>query len=442
MNDLEKQKEKKGIRYILLLLLIFLIGSGIWIFSNYSSDNKREIELAQKKEEGSELAINTLADSVTVKSTAASINNEKILPSKNIESSPKVTAEKKKTPSIKKKEEASLPDVEKAAIISHEEPLQEATRVYKADKKIDGRLPASFDNNCNANTFFNISKASIQTSVAISPDGNSFAVGNHDNYVGLLNIEGKELIKLVGHKGYVQSVKYSPDGKFIVSGSMDHAVKLWDTNSGKEIKNMKGHTDGILCVAYSHNGKYIASGSLDHKTIIWDAKSGKRLFQLAGHKSEIAEVAFSRNNRFVITGSSDKTAKVWDLETGKIMYSLEGHDGVVGGVAITPNDNVIITSSDDKIRLWNAKSGKHIHTINDNKAKIMSIFSSNDGEYISSSTVNGIIKIWKTKGGKKVCEYTGHSTRAREAVFHPTKDNTVISVGNDKTIRMWEFEPK
>jgi len=221
---------------------------------------------------------------------------------------------------------------------------------------------------------------------------------------------------------------------------MDKTAKIWDATDGKEIRSLKGHTEGILSVAYSLNGKYIATGSLDHTTMLWEAKSGKQLFQLVGHNSEISEVAFSANSKFVITGSSDGTAKVWDVENGKILYSLNGHDGVVGGVAFTPTNKLIVTSSKDKIRVWNTETGKHIHTINDDDRQIMSIFISNDGAYISSSTVNGLIKIWKVKGGKKICEYQGHSKSAREAIFHPTMKNTVISAGNDHTIRMWKFE--
>ena len=450
MRNLEKRAKDKNIRLILLFLFICLIGLGIWKCPNLSSDKASKLELALKKEDS--LEVEKLVISKTVIEGNSLLTEKKELsvsPSvdkpvtlkpkeKNI-SNVSANSKEKIAPKIKK-EAVSKIETEKTAIISKEASFQEAIVVYNVNKKIDKRLPASSDNVCKATTTFKITKSSIQTSVAISPDGSNFAVGNHNNYVSVMNMEGIESLKLIGHKGYVQSIKYAPNGMFMVTGSMDNTAKLWDANDGKQIKNLEGHTEGILSVAYSPNGKYIATGSLDHTTILWDAKAGKKVFQLASHQSEVVEVVFSANSKFVITGSSDGTAKIWDVEKGKILYSLEGHDGVVGGAAFTPNGKLVITSSVDKIRLWNAKTGKHIHTINDNKARIMSIFISNDGAYVSSSKVNGLITIWKIKGGEKLCEYEDHSKRAREAVFHPTKKNTVISASNDHTISMWKFE--
>jgi len=421
--------------YISLLLLILLIIVGIWKCPNQSVEAE-QIEILKKeanhKSESSTNKIDVLENKPLV-SKKEEINAASKIIQPEVEQIAKSPLPKTKNTTPKEttnSEEAK--QIEKT-------PAKDII-VYNVNKKIDKRLPASSNNTCKATTVFKIDKSTIQTSVAIAPDGSRFAVGNHNNYISIMNMEGEELLKLIGHKGYVQSIKYSPNGKFMVSGSMDKTAKLWNANDGKEIMSLEGHTEGILSVAYSLNGKYIASGSLDHTAILWDAKSGKKLFQLVGHRSEIAEVAFSTNSKLVITGSSDGTAKIWDVENGKVLYSLEGHDGVVGGVAFTPDDKLITTSSDNKIRLWNAKTGKHIHTINDIEGQIMSIFISHDGAYISSSNVNGTVKIWKIKGGKKLCEYEGHSKRAREAVFHPTKENTVISASNDNTIRMWKFE--
>ena len=82
------------------------------------------------------------------------------------------------------------------------------------------------------------------------------------------------------------------------------------------------------------------------------------------------------------------------------------------------------------------KTGKHIHTINGHKAWISFMKISSDGENILSTDLKGIVKIWKIKGGKEICEVKGHTARVREADFHPIHKNTVVSVGNDNTIRI------
>ncbi|MCS7161473.1 MAG: WD40 repeat domain-containing protein, partial [Gemmatales bacterium] len=72
-----------------------------------------------------------------------------------------------------------------------------------------------------------------------------------------------------GHTGSVYSVAVTPDGKYVVSGSRDNTVRLWDLASGKEVRRFTGHTNWVLSVAVSHDGKYVVSGSEDKTVRVW-----------------------------------------------------------------------------------------------------------------------------------------------------------------------------
>jgi hypothetical protein len=68
----------------------------------------------------------------------------------------------------------------------------------------------------------------------------------------------------------VESVSFSPDGRYIVSGSWDNTLRLWDASTGREIEGFdgRGHTDHVESVSFSPDGRYIVSGSLDYTLII------------------------------------------------------------------------------------------------------------------------------------------------------------------------------
>ncbi|MBO7228247.1 MAG: hypothetical protein J6V18_01020, partial [Bacteroidales bacterium] len=62
---------------------------------------------------------------------------------------------------------------------------------------------------------------------------------------------------------------WSPDGKYLASGSLDNTVKIWDANSRECIQTLKGHSNVVESVCWSPDGKYLASGSWDRTVKIW-----------------------------------------------------------------------------------------------------------------------------------------------------------------------------
>ncbi|NCS22947.1 MAG: protein kinase, partial [Microcystis aeruginosa G11-06] len=74
---------------------------------------------------------------------------------------------------------------------------------------------------------------------------------------------------LTGHSDRVWSVVYSPDGRYLASGSDDKTIKIWEVATGKELRTLTGHSDWVESVVYSPDGRYLASGSQDKTIKIW-----------------------------------------------------------------------------------------------------------------------------------------------------------------------------
>src|SRR5206468_4258081 len=79
-------------------------------------------------------------------------------------------------------------------------------------------------------------------------------------YDCLYNLAHNPRQTLLGHTGSLTSVCFSPDGKHIVSGSLDQTVKVWDAATGQEILSLRGHTGAVTSVCFSPDGKRILSG--------------------------------------------------------------------------------------------------------------------------------------------------------------------------------------
>jgi WD40 repeat protein len=68
------------------------------------------------------------------------------------------------------------------------------------------------------------------------------------------------------------SAQYSPNGKQIISASLDKTIKIWDANSGNCLQTLKGHEDSVITAKYSPDGTKIISGSRDGIIKIWKEK--------------------------------------------------------------------------------------------------------------------------------------------------------------------------
>ena len=85
---------------------------------------------------------------------------------------------------------------------------------------------------------------------------------------------GTVLKTLKGHVGYVWKVAFSPDSRYLASGSWDSTVKIWDVPTGEEVRTLRGHAGFIQSLAFSPDGRRLASASgyAEHGEVkIWDA---------------------------------------------------------------------------------------------------------------------------------------------------------------------------
>ena len=155
--------------------------------------------------------------------------------------------------------------------------------------------------------------SSLVFSVSFSPDGKYLASGSYDKTVKIYQTDDfKEIATLTGHSDLVRSVSFSPDGRYLASGSFDATVKIYQTDDFKEIATLIGHSDSVRSVSFSPDGRYLASGSSDATVKIYQTDGFKEIATLTGHAGSVESVSFSPNGRYLASGSYDKTVKIWE----------------------------------------------------------------------------------------------------------------------------------
>jgi WD40 repeat protein/serine/threonine protein kinase len=140
--------------------------------------------------------------------------------------------------------------------------------------------------------------------VYFSPDGKRLAAASGWEVKFWDAQTGEEVLSL---KAGGTVVGFSRDGKRLATASTE--VKVWDAQTGKELLALKGHADNVLDVAFSPDGKRLVSTSLDKTVKVWDAQTGQELLNLKGGGFS---VAISQDGHRLVSGGPGGEVTVWD----------------------------------------------------------------------------------------------------------------------------------
>jgi len=277
--------------------------------------------------------------------------------------------------------------------------------------------------------------------VAVSPNGEFLVAGTANGEIRVWQMsDGTPLLTCHGHSDWVRAITFSPVGTLLVSSSDDHTVRIWEASTGRCLNILQGHTNRVRAVAFSPNSRMIASGSHDHTVRIWEASTGHCLNILQGHTNRVRAVAFSPDSRIIASGSDDQTIRLWDTTAGHCLKILQGHSHFVRSVTFSPDKSILASGSEDQtVRLWNIDTGHCFRVLQGHTDIVRSVSFSPGGTLLASAGEDRIIRLWDAETGRCLRVLQGHSRWIWSISFNP--DGCIIASGSeDQTIRLWDTE--
>lgn len=164
-----------------------------------------------------------------------------------------------------------------------------------------------------------LSEKSVRV-VIVNRKLNEVAVGYSDNFIRILDL-GDLSVKYAfeAHANSVFTLRYSSDGLYLMSGSRDARLKVWDAKGGYKLVNeVVAHLFAINDLVFSPDGRHFATASMDKSIKIWDAESQQLLKVIdksrhAGHGTSVNKLLWSGYENQVISASDDRTISIWSI---------------------------------------------------------------------------------------------------------------------------------
>ena len=308
------------------------------------------------------------------------------------------------------------------------------------------------DSNENEILLYNSTTGATQTldvgspaetcAAAFSLEG-KLALGFYDGTIEIRDSAKGSYEKLEGHSKMIGALSFSPDGKFLVSGSEDKTLRLWELST--QTQSLIGtHSWGVNSVAFSPDGKQIASICAGSTVQIW-GPFYRATIDVQEDNHEICRILFSPGgDQIACISFSDDKIRLYDTATETLQFTLVGHSDEVLEFQYSHDGNQLASrSSDYNIRLWDPRTGSERTLLNSGPpspgryTSWLALDFSPDGEQLASGGENNGVRIWNSKTGHLHHTLKEHLEEVSFVRFSQS-GKKLASVAVDQTVRIWD----
>jgi len=264
----------------------------------------------------------------------------------------------------------------------------------------------------------------------------------HIMFVGFAaSLSAQDAIGLRHHDGWVSSVAFSADSRYLATASADRTVRIHDLTKAKPDRVLSGYSDIVSAVAFSPKEELIATACFDGKISLERLdRFGKIVLQ--SQRGSILSLAFSTDGNSLATGAMDGKLMVFDSWTGRPDFSflmMKGHKNWVNALVFNKDGILASASSDNTVQLWRGGADSFAR-FDFLEGEVRSLAFSPDGKTLVAGVRYGTIKIIDVPT-KKVATHKSHAADVWAVAFSP--DGKSLASGDGAwdrpgEVRLWD----
>lgn len=245
-------------------------------------------------------------------------------------------------------------------------------------------------------------------SLAFSPNGRWLAAGKMDRAVMLFDLPTAKRVAFrerLDQLAQVTAAAFTPQGDQLLTGGSRGRIQTWKVSPEGDLtegERFVGHTGKINVLCVSADGRHVLSGGGDKKVCYWELASCREKFVVDGFSREVQAAYLTRGGKQALATDGDTVALIDVVEGKPIQVMKLGHHSA-HAVDIAPDGSKIAISEMYAVRIWEVRSGKELPVLQDNDIQWSVCFTPNSRYLLSGGS--GKVSLWEIATQRKLSEF-------------------------------------
>jgi WD40 repeat protein/serine/threonine protein kinase len=277
--------------------------------------------------------------------------------------------------------------------------------------------------------------------VAISPDGRLLAMGGPREARGIDLATGAIKFTVSNLGGEVTALAFSPEagGPLAIGTSVsDGAIRLFDPASGNPTGRLIGHNALVLSLRFTKDGKRLVSTSGDHTVRVWDVPSRSALLTLNGQLAPVWCVALTPDGQSAVSGGKDGSILCWDLGRPPREDTFAILPEPLSSVEFSADSRFFFgVKTNGAVSMWDTRSLRELGPVTAAGTNVTRVLSSRDGRLLVVGTSRGGFKVLNGATRLAVTNLPDGAAAVVPVGFL-SRETTLVTVDDDGVINQWD----
>jgi len=225
------------------------------------------------------------------------------------------------------------------------------------------------------------------------------------------------------HGRHAQAVRFTRDGKLLVSAGQDAYVRLWSVPSFTAAGTLEGHTNSVNSLSFTAGDQLLATGSTDGTVRLWSFPEGRCLHTLP---RQATGVFAPEGDRLATIGVKGQVV-LWEAGTGKQIISIPAIDKRTTALAFSPDGSLLLIGGTGPIHRVAVADGQKEGALNGHKVVVACLRVSPDGQWLASTGADGYLRLWSTRDWTEVRSVKLEGCGVLQMAFAPHSDTVTVS---------------